>query len=241
MIVMARYVLVHGAFMGAWCWEDIAARLRREGHRVDAIDLPGSGDDPAPPGRVTLGSCVDRLCSILAQGPPAILVGHSLGGVVTTAATARSGPLIERLVYVAAFVPAHGQSGLAAGEAADDAGGERLRRRLIVTSDPPVATVPPAAARELLFSRCRAAPAERAIARLRPHPVAVSGTPVDLRGAPAIPRDYLLCTADQAIGPALQRKIAASGGCEVTEIDADHCPFLSAPRELSAALATVHR
>jgi pimeloyl-ACP methyl ester carboxylesterase len=235
---MARYVLVHGAFMGAWCWDEVATLLSRAGHRVDAIDLPGAGDDPAPPGRVTLRSCVDRVCSVLACGPPAILVGHSLGGVVITAAAARSGPLIERLGYVAAFVPAHGESGRAT---ADDADGERLRRRLTVAGDPPVVTVPPAAARELLFSRCDGATAERAIARLRPHPAAVSGTPVDLRGVPTVPRHYLVCTGDQAIDPARQRQIAVSGGCAVTEIDADHCPFLSAPVELSAALAAVHR
>jgi pimeloyl-ACP methyl ester carboxylesterase len=36
-----EFVLVHGACHGAWCWDDVGARLRRRGHRVVAVDLPG--------------------------------------------------------------------------------------------------------------------------------------------------------------------------------------------------------
>jgi pimeloyl-ACP methyl ester carboxylesterase len=113
---MARFVFVHGAFMGAWCWDEVAALLRARGHRADVPDLPGAGEDPTPPGEVTLESCVARVCAVLARGEPAILVGHSLGGVTVTAAAARCGRHVARLVYIAAFVPAHGQTGRLAGE-----------------------------------------------------------------------------------------------------------------------------
>jgi pimeloyl-ACP methyl ester carboxylesterase len=232
---MARFVFVHGAFMGAWCWDEVAALLRARGHRADVLDLPGAGEDRAPPESVTLDACAGRVCSVLAQGEAAILVGHSLGGVVVTQAAARCGRHVERLIYLAAFVPAHGQTGRLGG----DSDGERLRRRLVVTGDPPVATLPAAAARAVLFSRCDAATARRAAARLTPQPAAVSGTPVDLRGLPTVPRSYLVCTADAAIDPALQRRIARDAGCAIAEIDADHSPFLSAPRELCARLLTL--
>ena len=42
---MARFVLVHGAFGGAWSWGEFIGELERAGHSVIAIDLPGSGDD----------------------------------------------------------------------------------------------------------------------------------------------------------------------------------------------------
>src|SRR5215470_2310963 len=42
---MARFVLVHGAFTGAWIWGPLAERLRSVGHTVEAFDLPGLGDD----------------------------------------------------------------------------------------------------------------------------------------------------------------------------------------------------
>ena len=56
---MARFVLVHGAFSGAWIWGPLSDRLKANGHSVDVFDLPGSGEDytsaaappsmPAPP------------------------------------------------------------------------------------------------------------------------------------------------------------------------------------------------
>ena len=36
---MARFVLVHGAFGGAWCWEPVTGPLREVGHTVDTLDL----------------------------------------------------------------------------------------------------------------------------------------------------------------------------------------------------------
>jgi pimeloyl-ACP methyl ester carboxylesterase len=232
---MARFVFVHGAFMGAWCWDEVAALLRARGHRADVLDLPGAGEDATPPEAVTLESCIGRVCSVLAQGGEAILVGHSLGGVAVTAAAARCGRQVKRLVYIAAFVPAHGQTGRLVG----DSDGERLRRRLVVTGDPPVATLPAAVAREVLFPQCDEVTARRAATRLTPQPTAVSGTPVNLHSMSAAPRSYLVCTGDSAIDPALQRRIARDAGCEIDEIDADHSPFLSAPRELCARLLTL--
>lgn len=31
---MMRWVLVHGAWHGVWCWDAVNARLRAAGHRV---------------------------------------------------------------------------------------------------------------------------------------------------------------------------------------------------------------
>src|SRR6201990_523636 len=107
---MARIVLVHGAFGGAWSWEPVIPGLEEAGHTVQAIDLPGSGEDHTPVAGVTLDGYTERVWQALASGPPAVLVGHSMGGVVVTQAAARTPEQVERLVYVAAFAPADGQS-----------------------------------------------------------------------------------------------------------------------------------
>ena len=57
---MARFVLVHGAFSGAWIWAPLIERLRAAGHSVEAFDLPGSGDDRTPASEVTLDACAAR-------------------------------------------------------------------------------------------------------------------------------------------------------------------------------------
>ena len=108
---MARFVLVHGAFSGAWIWGPLMERLKAAGHSVEAFDLPGSGDDHTPASEVSLDACADRLCEVLAaNSEPAIVVGHSMGGVIATQGAARCPERVAALVYVAAFMPKDGQS-----------------------------------------------------------------------------------------------------------------------------------
>src|SRR5881392_3955159 len=108
---MARFVLVHGAFSGAWIWQPLVSRLKAAGHSAEAFDLPGSGNDQTPVSGVTLDACASRLCELLAQSSePAIVAGNSMGGIIATQAAARSPRSVAGLVYVAAFVPKDGQS-----------------------------------------------------------------------------------------------------------------------------------
>src|SRR4051812_36600129 len=136
---MARFLLVHGAFGGAWCWEPAVAPLRAAGHTVETIDLPGSGDDPTPPGEVTLDGYAARVCAALAEGEPAVLVGHGRGGVAVPGAGVRCRGRTAALAYVAASAPGGGQSLQALTQlrgGADDRG----QANLVV--DPPVAHLP---------------------------------------------------------------------------------------------------
>jgi pimeloyl-ACP methyl ester carboxylesterase len=76
-----HFVLVHGAWHGAWCWYKIVAGLEDAGHRVTTIDLPSAGIDPTPAGSVTLRAQADRIVATLdALAEPVILVGHSASG-----------------------------------------------------------------------------------------------------------------------------------------------------------------
>jgi len=66
---MARFVLVHGAFSGAWIWGPLSDRLKATGHSVDVFDLPGSGNDYTPASSATLDAYAARLCEVLAPTP----------------------------------------------------------------------------------------------------------------------------------------------------------------------------
>ena len=59
---MARFVLVHGGFSGAWIWLPLMDRLRAAGHVVEAFDLPGMGDDHTSASEVSLDSYAGRVC-----------------------------------------------------------------------------------------------------------------------------------------------------------------------------------
>ena len=71
---MARFVLVHGAFHGAWCWEPLIAALAGRGHAVTTLDLPGAGDDATPLADVTLDAYAERICDRLADEPEPVVL-----------------------------------------------------------------------------------------------------------------------------------------------------------------------
>lgn len=229
---------MHGAFGRAACWDRVIPGLRAAGHEVDAIDLPGQGDDDTPVAEVTMDRYAERVCEALAEGPPAVLVGHSMGGMVITQAAAKCPQHVDRLVYVAAFLPADGESLIDLTQRPEGAG-DAVQAGLVVDGDPPVATMPPEAARAGLMHCCDDEAAAWAQSLRRPQPVAPFTHPVRLDGDEfaALPRAYVTCLQDRAIKPALQRLMFERAGCDpVIEIDTDHCVWASRPDELVAAL-----
>jgi len=238
---MARIVLVHGAFGRAACWDRVAPGLRAAGHSVEAIDLPGAGEDPTPVEEVTLDRYAARVCEVLSGDAPAVLVGHSMGGMVITQAAARCPQHVARLAYVAAFLPSDGQS-LIDMTQLPEAAGDQVQANLVVEGDPPVATMGPEAVREAL-NNCaddeQAAWAasirgQQAVAPFT-HQVVLGGPSAD--AFTALPRAYVMCLQDRAIKPALQRRMLEAAGCDpVIEIDTDHSVWASRPDELAVAL-----
>jgi len=213
--------------------------MKAAGHSVEAFDLPGLGNDHTPATLITLDSCATRLCDLLtSKSESAIVVGNSMGGVIATQGAARCPHRVAALVYVAAFVPQNGQSLLALTQLPEGAG-DQVQANIVVEGDPPIATMPDAAAVSALYGNCTKEVAAWAIARHRPQPVAPFATPVSIPpGAlDGIRRYYVLCTRDQAIPPALQRRmIAENPFADVVELNTDHTPHLSMTSELATAL-----
>jgi len=237
---VARFVLIHGAFAGAWSWDLVVPELIAAGHVVDAPDLPGSGDDGTPFAEVTLDAYARRICEVLAERPePAVLVGHSMGGVAVTAAAVRCSRPIAQLIYVCAFLPGDGDTLVGLTELPEGAG-DMVQAHMVVEGEPPVATMPAEAAREAFFGCCEEHVAREAAARLGPQPLAPFVTPVSLgpEHIGALPRrSYVVCTKDRSLPVPLQRRMArerANGA--VVELNTDHSPFLSTTAELVAVL-----
>ena len=214
--------------------------LEAAGHTVDTLDLPGGGNDQTPVGEVTLASCADRVCSVLAQRPePAILVGYSMGGAVATQAASNCPERVAALVFVAAFMPRDGQSLLDLThlpEGADD----MIQANIVIEGEPPVATLPDEAALQAIYNCCTTENATICVARQRPQPVAPFADPVSVDDdlLASIPRFYVLTMQDNSIPPALQRRMIEEHPCrKVVELDADHAPAYSATADLVAALS----
>ncbi len=243
---MARIVLVHGAFGGAWCWEPVIPGLRAAGHAVEAFDLPGAGEDRTPVAEVTLGAYADRVCEVLAGGPPAVLVGHSMGGMTVTQAASRAPELVSSLVYLTAFIPQDGES-LMDLTHYPEAAGDQVQANLAVDGDPPVARMAGEGVREALFGTCTDEQAAWGLAHLGAQPAIPMGQPfaLDPGHAPAfaaLPRAYISCLRDRAIQPAMQRRMLEANGCTpVIEIDCDHSCWISATDETVAAIDRLAR
>ena len=121
---MTPILLVHGAWHGAWCWYKAIPALEAAGFEPHTLDLPGHGLRAGE--TQSLAAYADAVAERLAEiGRPAVLLGHSMGGQVISAAAERVPERISSLVYLCAFLPRAGESifANAAGDAESVLGG----------------------------------------------------------------------------------------------------------------------
>lgn len=234
---MARFMLVHGAWHGAWCWATTEAELRRRGHETVAFDLPGHGAEAHRGGAVTMDDYVHRVVQALdAADGPVVLVGHSMGGMPVSAAADQRPDKVARLVYLCAFAPRDGES-LMAIEGRNPR--STIPPALVVDAPAGVATIPEDRLKELFYGAVEGDISAIA-GRLTPQPLAPFEGAVTLgAGYAGVPRSYVACLDDGAISIELQRDMIAAAGIDhVIEMDTDHSPFLSDVPGLADALET---
>lgn len=109
---MTTFVLVHGAFRGGWAWSRVRPLLVAAGHDVHAPSLIGAGEHLARLPEVTgLQVWVDQVVDLveLEDLTDVVLVGHSQGGLVTSAVAARVPQRIATVIHLDAAVPLPGQ------------------------------------------------------------------------------------------------------------------------------------
>jgi pimeloyl-ACP methyl ester carboxylesterase len=223
------YLLVHGAWSGAWCWRDLTAEFDRRGVAWLAVDLPSSknGADPS----TSLGDDAAAVAATAAAAidGPIVLVGHSYGGAVVTEVVPQIIGL-ERIAYIAALVPDIGQSATAASrevrvktrlDEAIEVDGEylRLNRELAIAA---------------LYDDCVPDVAQWATSHLSTQTIASFRSERTAEDTTAESL-YLRCSKDHAIDPMLQEVMSAR--ChQVVTLDSGHSPFFSHPVALCEAL-----
>jgi pimeloyl-ACP methyl ester carboxylesterase len=214
-------VLVHGGFVDGSGWEGVYSALKRSGYSVSVVQNPTTSlaDDVAATKRA-LGAF---------EGP-AILVGHSYGGVVIT--EAGNDPKVAGLVYIAAFAPDSGESVSS-----------------LIKNPPPGAPVPPILPPQdgyLFLDKARfaasfAADVKAGAAAFMADAQVPWGVEA-LNGAvthPAWktkPSWYLVATDDRMIPPAAQRAMSKRAGSTVVEVKGSHAVYVSQPRAVAALI-----
>ena len=235
-----EFVLVHGAWHGAWCWEALVPVLEGRGARVATPELPGHGADTTPASEVTLDAYVDRVvAAVEAASGPVELVGHSMGGIVISAVAERVPDRVRGLTYLCAFLPRNGEVlGRLGAEDTESALNPAIRPGPVDGTLGVDETLAP----DIFYQDCPDEAVRGALARLTPQPVAPLQTPVHLTDGAfgRVPRAYVLCTEDRAVTPTMQRTLIERSPCDpVLELACGHSPFIADPEALADALVSI--
>ncbi len=233
------YILVHGAWHGAWCWHKLIPLLEARGVRVVAPDLPSMGADTTPASEVTLESWASFVAALAPVDAPCVLVGHSLGGAVISRVAELIPERIRTLVYLAAYLlPA----GATVAEIARADGESLIAVNMVPVLRGLTCALRDAVVADTFFGTCAQADRAFALEHLDPQPLKPLVTPLEVSMARfgSVPRAYVETTRDRAISLAAQRRMQAKLPCApVFTLDSDHSPFLSQPEALARILISI--
>jgi len=220
-MAIRNVVLVHGNFVDGSGWQGVYDRLTADGYRVAVVQTPN----------LSLAGDVAATRQVLdGLGGPAVLVGHSYGGVVITEAGHH--PDVAALVYVAAFAPDAGESVSS-----------------LIADPPPGAPLPPILPPQdgfLLLDRDKFAASfaadvpEKLAAFMAdsqlPCNVEALGGAVSEPAWRTKPSWYLVSTDDRMIPPAAQRAMSERAKATVTETAGSHAVYVSQPAAVAAVI-----
>jgi pimeloyl-ACP methyl ester carboxylesterase len=214
-------VLVHGGFVDGSGWRGVYDILRKDGYDVSVVQNP----------TLSLEGDVAATTRIIdAQPEPVILVGHSYGGVVITAAGTDAN--VAALVYIAAFAPDKGES-----------------VSTLIADPPPGAPVPPILPPQdgFLFldrekfheSFAGDVDADEAAFMADsqvPWGLDALGGTISEPAWRNKPSWYLLTTEDRMIPPPAQQMMSERAGSTVEEVAASHSVYVSQPAAVAAVI-----
>jgi pimeloyl-ACP methyl ester carboxylesterase len=236
-----QLLLVHGSCHGAWCWDLLRPELAARGIAARALDLPGHGQDPTPAAQVTLdGYAAAIRAAVDAMGGRAALLGHSAGGYAISALAEAAPQMVEKLIFLCAYLPVSGQSLSDMRKLWHE---QPLVPHIRRSADGHSFSFDPDCLAATFYHDCPAAAVDFARARLCPQPLAPQVTPLALGDAfRGVEQHYIVCAEDRAIPPDYQRVMARHlPPGRVSELPASHSPFLSMPAALADRIAGILR
>ncbi len=211
-------VLVHGLWHQPAHFDRLADDLRGQGV---AVHVPYLHRGSLAADTAAVQAAVDGC-----RGEPVVL-GHSYGGSVITGLDR-----VSHLIYVAAFVPAAGESGAVLG------GAGALVNGAVRHNEDGTTSILRERAREVLYADCTEADSDRATGLLvRQRPGHGRGIP-DRISWQSVESTYLRCEQDQALSPELQERMASRCTNSVS-LSSSHSPFISRSRQLAELIAGI--
>jgi len=227
-------VLDHGAWHGPWCYDKLKHLLEKEGHRVIVPEFPCQTKVDQEASLTAYHKILEDI--ILPLKEPVTLCGHSLGGLVITQFACHYPELIEKLVYIAAFIPQPGQS-LTDCAIADTK--TNMQPAFLKTEDESILVLNPQVVARYLYNTCAQKDIEEIITQLVPQSQSVMTEKANynLKKIIHLNKVAVLCQKDRAVSFEAQQKMQQDINCQTVSLDCCHSPFLSMPEELVRVIA----
>jgi pimeloyl-ACP methyl ester carboxylesterase len=234
---MTHFVLVHGAWHGAWCWRRVQPALVRLGHVAHAVTLTGVGERAHLLSKaITLETHIADVAGLIdaEELQDVVLVVHSYAGMIGTAMADRMPRRIKHLVYLDAAIPEPGESWSARHTPATRDG------RINAAKASPHYTLPPPDPAIFGLSGDDHAWVAR---RQTPHPAEPYTHPLafSIERVASVPRTFIDCTSPPlATIDSIRQRVrdplfwggAWQRGGRVVEMQTGHDPMVSAPDDL---------
>ena len=233
----ASFVLVHGAWHGAWCWARVLPLLRASGHPAHAVTLTGVGERAHLLSReIRLATHIQDVIGLIEaeELSEVVLVGHSYAGVVVTGVAdrlARERPgLLRHMVYLDASAPRSGESWSTPHTP------EVVAGRIAAAAASGGLSLPPPDASVFGLD---GADRDWVNRRQTPQPFGIYAEPLvfDEDRVRAIPRTFIDCNDPPLANIAKMRiRVRNEPGWRVVVLPTGHDPMVSMPEGLAAEL-----
>lgn len=233
----SSFVLVHAAWQGPYAWDLVKEHLLQAGFLVEVVQLPGHGTDTTDPKTIHMDTYVKYVSNaVAAAGKKVILVGHSLAGMIISGVAEEIPDMIEKLVFIAAYVPVNGQSAYAISMLDQQS---LLGASLLVSEDQAEFNIVKEDVTNIFCQDGSEAVKQLILANYRAEPAAPFSDHVELSDEHfgRVTKCYVETLRDNGIGNKLQKDmIAAAKINEVFSVDSGHTPALSQPGEIAKIL-----
>lgn len=230
-----HFVLIHGAWHGAWCWAGVIKALEKGGHTAEAPTMPGHHPDDDRSG-IKFDDYVAKIIQTLnRQESPVVLVGHSSAGFLLQASAPKVPEKIARLIFLNAFILPHEkcQFDLVPPEAS-----EGMIAAAKASPDNCVPVIEDFVRHQLMGGESTEMQ-DSLIARLVPQPLALFTTPASTRDFEnlTLPITVLFCKDDVSLPPGAYLGMAQGlGDFNLIEVDGSHEALFTQPDVIADAL-----
>jgi pimeloyl-ACP methyl ester carboxylesterase len=232
-VIMTDFVLIPGAWLGAWAWQPVVDALTAQGHRAFPVTLPGLAErSGTQASEIGFEDHVADVVALMERHDlrDAVVAGHSYAGTVAGTVTDRVPDRIRHTVYVDAGLPIDGKSLI-------DVWSEAGRQWMADTLAANDGLWPPPEAEEFYEHGFTPEQAQWMVAHTTPVPGRCATEPAHLtRSARDYPSTYIACTqgGDGMLG--FVKELAELPGWRVVTLETGHWPMVTTPDALAEVL-----